>query len=292
MTSSAVYQMMPALDAETEAALRASIEQWGVLVPVVVNQHGEIIDGHHRARIADELGRSYRTEIREITDDIEAYRLGVELNMVRRGFSTKERRVMSVALYEQGHTTRAIGEALGSSQSTIMRDLVAAEVESRDSALPGRTARASREGDREAMFALAAERDERGIGIHPMTAIAGKFGCSTKTVLKHLSAHPRVAELPARRWSSSGREARRCFGMRAIPAPPPAKDRHPIHRRKHRIDPVRIVNESVITLEAIVSGLDLVEQPGALDAGLCAGWIESISKSITALQRFIRELHT
>jgi hypothetical protein len=37
-------------------ALRASIRTHGVLVAVVRDQHGRIIDGHHRERIAAELG--------------------------------------------------------------------------------------------------------------------------------------------------------------------------------------------------------------------------------------------
>ncbi|MGH9187583.1 MAG: ParB N-terminal domain-containing protein [Acidimicrobiales bacterium] len=49
------YQLFDPLPAPLEAALRASIERFGVLVPVVKDAAGDIIDGHHRQRIADEL---------------------------------------------------------------------------------------------------------------------------------------------------------------------------------------------------------------------------------------------
>jgi len=70
--SPANLQLWPALDAATEAALRASIERWGVLVPVAKDQHGRIIDGHHRARIAREVGRPCSVIVHWVADDDEA----------------------------------------------------------------------------------------------------------------------------------------------------------------------------------------------------------------------------
>ncbi len=57
------YQAMPALDDGTRAALRASIERHGVLVPVVVDDCGTIIDGHHRVEIARELKVRFRVVV-------------------------------------------------------------------------------------------------------------------------------------------------------------------------------------------------------------------------------------
>jgi transposase-like protein len=55
VTSPAPYQILPALDDATEAALRASIEKYGILVPIVVDSEGNVLDGHHRLKIANEL---------------------------------------------------------------------------------------------------------------------------------------------------------------------------------------------------------------------------------------------
>jgi transposase-like protein len=52
------FQIMPALDDATEAALRASIEKHGILVPIVVDHEGNVLDGHHRLKIANELNEN------------------------------------------------------------------------------------------------------------------------------------------------------------------------------------------------------------------------------------------
>lgn len=65
-------QLYPPLDAATEAALRAAIVRFGVIVPVVVTQHGEIIDGHHRGRIAGELGVEFETHVVVVSGPDEA----------------------------------------------------------------------------------------------------------------------------------------------------------------------------------------------------------------------------
>lgn len=62
-------QVMPDLDTETRAALRDSISMLGVLYPIIVDQNGEIIDGHNRWAIADELNIDCPKIIRHVTDE-------------------------------------------------------------------------------------------------------------------------------------------------------------------------------------------------------------------------------
>jgi hypothetical protein len=50
------YQLMPPLSAEEYAALKADIAERGVQVPVEYDEHGNVIDGHHRIQICAELG--------------------------------------------------------------------------------------------------------------------------------------------------------------------------------------------------------------------------------------------
>lgn len=121
----APLQLWPMLDAATESALRASIERWGVLVPVAKDQHGRTIDGHHRARIADELGVKYARLVHYVENDEDAHELARTLNADRRHLTTEQRRDMVAHLREQGHSTTAIGAALGVDQSTVSRDLQA-----------------------------------------------------------------------------------------------------------------------------------------------------------------------
>lgn len=73
------YQLLPPLSDEEYAALRADIAERGVLVPIVRDQHGNILDGHHRVRIAEDLGITYRVDVVAVRDDAEAPRRAVGL---------------------------------------------------------------------------------------------------------------------------------------------------------------------------------------------------------------------
>lgn len=123
------YQLFPALDASTEAALRASIDRFGVLVPVAKDQHGNIIDGHHRARIATELGVSYRVDVIRAESAEHAREMAATLNMTRRHMTQKQRLdvvldlLLDVDEYGTGrHSTTAIANAVGVDQAQVVRD--------------------------------------------------------------------------------------------------------------------------------------------------------------------------
>lgn len=50
------YRILPPLDVETYAGLKANIALNGVQVPIVKDEKGFILDGFARAKIARELG--------------------------------------------------------------------------------------------------------------------------------------------------------------------------------------------------------------------------------------------
>jgi hypothetical protein len=116
-------QLFPALDAATEAALRASIHLFGVILPVVKDQHGRIIDGHQRDRIARELDVPYDTLHLQVATEEEARAIAHTLNADRRQLTPEQRREVAVALRQEGHSYPAIGKALGVHHTTIMRDV-------------------------------------------------------------------------------------------------------------------------------------------------------------------------
>ena len=125
----APFQLFPALDTATEAALRASIERFGVLVPVHRDQKGRTLDGHHRARIADELGVPYQVNIVVVADDEEAAAIARTLNADRRHLTAEQRREMVAALLSEVddhgigvHSPNAVADALGVSLDTVQRD--------------------------------------------------------------------------------------------------------------------------------------------------------------------------
>lgn len=116
-------QIMPALDEGALAALRASIERHGVLVPVLRDQFGRILDGHHRVAIAEDLGVDYPLEVCEVADDGHAFELAGTLNLARRHLSPVQRRTLAGDLQAAGHSSRNIAKALGVSHKTVVQDL-------------------------------------------------------------------------------------------------------------------------------------------------------------------------
>ncbi len=117
------FQLFPALDGAVESALRSSIERFGVLVPVVRDQHGNTIDGHHRARIADQVGVKYRVDVVSVSSDDEAREIARTLNADRRHLSIEQRREQVAHLRSEGHSRRAIAGAVGAGVATVHDDL-------------------------------------------------------------------------------------------------------------------------------------------------------------------------
>lgn len=117
------HQLFPSLDVATEQALRESIRRFGVLVPVVRDQHGQVIDGHHRSRIAGEEGVKFRVDVVNCADDREAKEIAATLNADRRQLGAGQRREIVAALRADGHSIRAIAGATGVSLGTVHADL-------------------------------------------------------------------------------------------------------------------------------------------------------------------------
>lgn len=118
------FQIMPELDSATESALRAAILLEGVVVPIVRDQHGRILDGHQRSRIAADLGVDCPESSCEVRDDEHARELARMLNEDRRQLlDIDKRRRIVTSLREQGHSQRAIAGALGVTRDAVRRDL-------------------------------------------------------------------------------------------------------------------------------------------------------------------------
>lgn len=95
---SAPFQLLPELSAEDSDRLTASIKARGVEVPVIVDENGDIIDGHNRARIANELGIDYPKEVRTGLADHEKRLLAVDLNLARRHMTDAQKVLLGRAI--------------------------------------------------------------------------------------------------------------------------------------------------------------------------------------------------
>lgn len=78
-------QLFPALTPNERAGLKADIAVHGVLIPVEVDADtGEVLDGHHRLEIAQELGVEAPTVARRFASDADRLAHVIALNLKRR----------------------------------------------------------------------------------------------------------------------------------------------------------------------------------------------------------------
>lgn len=122
------YQVMPDLSHDEYAALKGDIAERGVLVAVELDEHGNILDGHHRVKAWQEL----RAETVDLPDYPRIVRVGLseeakrtharQLNYARRHLSQEARREL---IREQLKDTpelsaRQIAKALGADHKTVI----------------------------------------------------------------------------------------------------------------------------------------------------------------------------
>jgi DNA modification methylase len=164
------YQVMPPLTPEQYAALKADITARGVVVPVEVDEAGNILDGHNRAQIATELGRAYPTVVRRGMTETQKRQYARTLNLARRHLTAEQRRQVAVGLQAEGWSQRRIAAALGVDPMTVNRDLTGVEsatpavVTGSDgkSYLARKPAKSHAEAHRERLAAYEAEAIARG----------------------------------------------------------------------------------------------------------------------------------
>jgi ParB-like chromosome segregation protein Spo0J len=116
------YQMLPELPPEQFAALRADIAERGVVVPVVVDEFGAILDGHNRVRACRELGiNDYPVEVRAGLSEEEKRVFARRLNVLRRHLSRDQvRELIGDQLRETPEwSNNRIAAALGVDDKTV-----------------------------------------------------------------------------------------------------------------------------------------------------------------------------
>ncbi len=115
------FQVMPPLTTDELVALEADIVARGIVVPVVVDQHGRILDGHHRQQIAARHGLECPVEVHHVDDDEDARQTALALNLSRRHLTREQRRELigrECAARPQD-SDREIARRLGCSPTTV-----------------------------------------------------------------------------------------------------------------------------------------------------------------------------
>ena len=116
------YQVMPALGDEEYRELKEDIARRGVMVPVEFDEHGNVLDGHHRLQICAELGiKDYPKVICTGMTEEEKRTHARKLNMARRQLSQEQRReLIRQQLKETPEKSdRQIAAGLGVNHETV-----------------------------------------------------------------------------------------------------------------------------------------------------------------------------
>ena len=121
------YQILPDLTPMEFEALKADIAQNGVLVPVEVDENGEILDGHHRVQAWNELAREgytlpdYPRIIRAGMTEEQKRNHARRLNVMRRQLTREGRAAVIQDMRRDGMTLQAIADAVGVGRGTVHR---------------------------------------------------------------------------------------------------------------------------------------------------------------------------
>lgn len=109
------YQFFDDLTPEEYESLKEDIGRRGILVPVEKDEHGNILDGHHRDRIAKELGIGYPSICRAGWTEQEKRSHARRLNILRRHLTQAQKRALIADQWRDtpGVSARTIAKALG-----------------------------------------------------------------------------------------------------------------------------------------------------------------------------------
>lgn len=128
------YQLAGPLSREDEARLRASIREHGVIVPITLDQEGQVLDGHHRQRIAREVGVELpEPTIVECAAEEERIALAASLNADRRHLTDAQRVALGQRVEEMyADLARARQKELGRTHGQDPSGQVSGRGETRD----------------------------------------------------------------------------------------------------------------------------------------------------------------
>lgn len=116
------YQVMPPLTAEEYDALRASIAAgYDPAHPVVTDEDGNVLDGHHRQRICAELGITPPAVVLPGLTAGQKHEYAVRANLARRHLTSAQKRELIAAELERDpdRSDREIGRLVGADHKTV-----------------------------------------------------------------------------------------------------------------------------------------------------------------------------
>lgn len=304
------------------AELREQIALDGVLSPILVWTNGEIIDGHTRYRIAEELGMHRGIEFRIIEcSEEEAYWKAYRLNTHRRQWTKEQRNAHIIWLRERGWTQQQVADEVGISQrqvSNIDQESCIEVTSKQDERIPGRhVARtpsqshalneAIRQGWERGLSGLGIAR-ELHIGSTAVYERTHKYGLRGDITVTAPSETAEAAEAPGRvarlaELAAAGHNSRQIAAELGADHPR-AFERVRALARKHDIDipadrikgtnrnPVAASEAMTRTVQAVADAmypLAFIDMD-ALDPEQAGEWSRSLAESAKQLRTLIRQI--
>lgn len=188
--------LLPPLSTEEFEALKADIKANGVLAPILVDEDGNILDGHHRYKIDKDAPRKV---IRGLSED-EKQAMVIRSNLTRRNLSPEQKREVAKQQREiakrlreldaKKWTQKRLAELLGIGQQTVS-DWFSNNTESGISSKPDARVKLSEDAKR-----VVAERIEAG---ETQAQVAADFGVSQKTASNVLKEAERKKDIERQR---------------------------------------------------------------------------------------------
>ena len=117
--------LVPELSPEEYELLKQSIKENGLYVPLIVNQDGIVLDGHHRFKACQELGiRNPNTVTKEFKDKLDEQLFVIDCNLKRRQLNNFQRIELALKsksiLAEIAKNHEKAGVKLDPSQDLVM----------------------------------------------------------------------------------------------------------------------------------------------------------------------------
>lgn len=304
------YQLLPRLTDEEHADLKADIAAAGIRVPIDVDENGTIIDGHHRSWIAGELGITCpRRVVAGLTEE-QKRQHAIATNVYRRKLSAEQRREMVARLRETGMSTRQIADVAKVPRSTVRDDLsydVGASALVVPVAITGSDGKTYQPQTLQQRRDLAAQLRDEGFSI---AQIADHMKVAKSTAQSLLAPRKKVTPPPSKSPADTPRKVARIkelvgkgFTAAQIAVDlnvgePRVKD---IARefgielaadkavgKTRRIDSNEVMASIVADLEQLALPMRLINFKD-LDATRAEEWANSLTDSVKALNRFIKQ---
>lgn len=257
------YQLLPALSADEYERLRADIGAHGIRQPIELDENGDILDGHHRKAIADELCIDCPSVEVALEGEVarRAYVLRVNLN--RRQLTSEQQksirqRQKEIAMeMNEDHTQQEIGDALGVARETI-RDWLTNNGGPANVAKSDHRKRTSPEKVAEVLAGLGAGKSQ--------DEIAKEVGVAQTTVsnikFRHGNGTPRAKPKPK----------------------PAAKPLTKTHRGRKVIDGMQATVDMLVGLASGLDGVSVTDAEPEPD--VAAMWEKELAAVMSSIRRF------